>query len=341
MAERIPALINPAMLVWAREEAGYTVEIAAVRSGYPLKKLAAWERGEAQPTLRQAENLAKIYDRAFSLFSLPDPPKLPPLAAEYRRLPGVTPGAESPELRVAVRRLVQRRRLALHLYAELGDDPPDFLLRALLNENTETVGQRLRESLDVPHSEQIGWISEYAAYRSWRRAVEKMGVLVCQFSGKDLKDLRGTSIVHFPLPVVGLNSKELPLSKPFTLLHEVIHLALAANEEEKPASGESRNEPQWQDVERFCEAAAGAALMPTDLFLAEHDVVSQKRDNSWEVAAMRRIARRYRVTPTAIATRLLRLGIMTPQSYAAQWGRTGTTYLSPNRSKEKAPREWP
>jgi hypothetical protein len=52
--------------------------------------------------------------------------------------------------------------------------------------------------------------------------------------GKGLGDVRGTAIVHFPLPVVGISSKELSLRKPFTLLHEVVHLALAADEE-KPA----------------------------------------------------------------------------------------------------------
>jgi transcriptional regulator with XRE-family HTH domain len=114
--------------VWAREEAGFTREEAAQRIKRPNDTIRAWEEGETQPTLRQAEALAKIYDLPFSIFSLPAPPHLPPLAAEYRRLPGVRAGEESPELRAAVRRLVQRRRIALHLYAELGDEPIDFPL---------------------------------------------------------------------------------------------------------------------------------------------------------------------------------------------------------------------
>lgn len=79
-----------------------------------------------------------------------------------------------------------------------------------------------------------GFVREFAAYRVWRIAVERLGVLVCQMPGKGLGDVRGTAIVHFPLPVVGISSKELSLRKPFTLLHEVVHLALAADEE-KPA----------------------------------------------------------------------------------------------------------
>jgi Zn-dependent peptidase ImmA (M78 family) len=43
--------------------------------------------------------------------------------------------------------------------------------------------------------------------------------------------------------------------------------------------------------------------------------VQQMRIGDWEVEAMRRIARRFRVTPTAAATRALRLGLMRPRIY--------------------------
>jgi len=321
------------MLQWAREEAGYTQEEAAHLMDVSTAKLRAWEMpGAIQPTLRQAERLAKICDFAFSIFSLPAPPQLPALATEYRRLPGVRPGAEAPELRRVVKRLVYRRRVALHLYAELGDDPPEFSFRPTLSEDAETVGQGLRQALSVSLSEQFGWSSEFVAYRTWRAGVEGMGILVSQFPGKGVPDVRGTSIVHFPLPVVALNSKELPLSKPFTLLHEVVHLGLVASDEEKPALDERRDEPSWLEVERFCEAAAGAALMPADALLADEDVVSQKRARSWDVHQMRQTARRFRVTPTAAATRLLRLGAMTPRAYAA-WKESWQAYRDAHPEK--------
>lgn len=311
-------MVNPPLLVWAREDAGFSLEAAAERAGknFPVEKLRAWESGRAQPTLNQAERLAKIYERPLSIFSLPVPPQLPPLASEYRRLPGVRPGAEAPELRLAVRRLVHRRRLALHLFAELGDAPPDFSLRARMSEDVEAVGERLREALAVPLSEQFAWASEFVAYRVWRVAVEKLGVLVCQMVGKGIGEVRGTSIVHFPLPVTGISSKELPLSKPFTLLHEVAHLALAAADEERPASDERRDEASWLRVERFCEGVAGAALMPHEAMENDVDVAAQQRARDWNVAGMRRVAKRFRVTPTAAATRLLRMGVMSPAAYA-------------------------
>ena len=237
------------------------------------------------------------------------------MAAQYRRLPGVRAGAESPELRSAVRRLVQRRRIALHLYAELGDEPVDFSMRARFDEDPEAIGHAIRAGLGIPMPIQLAWANEFVAYRAWRKAVERLGVLVCQFPGKGLPDVRGTSILHFPLPVIGISSKELPLSKPFTLLHEFVHVALAASREEHPALTEGGSERHWLEVERFCETVAGAALMPKNDFADDPSVVQQRRNRSWNVEGMRQTSRRFRVTPTAAATRALRLGLMSPGNY--------------------------
>ena len=46
--------IKPELLSWARERAGY--DTAALAHRFP--KLAAWEQGTAQPTLKQIEKFA-------------------------------------------------------------------------------------------------------------------------------------------------------------------------------------------------------------------------------------------------------------------------------------------
>jgi cytoskeletal protein RodZ len=47
MGVLIPALVQPPLLVWAREQAGYSLEQAAQRIKLPVKKLKSWETGEA------------------------------------------------------------------------------------------------------------------------------------------------------------------------------------------------------------------------------------------------------------------------------------------------------
>ena len=48
------------------------------------------------------------------------------------KTPGIEPGHESPELRLALRQMLNRRENAINLMEELGEPIPDFSLRAHL-----------------------------------------------------------------------------------------------------------------------------------------------------------------------------------------------------------------
>jgi Zn-dependent peptidase ImmA (M78 family) len=299
------APINPHVLTWAREEGGWLPDQVAQSLHVKSERLAAWESGERQPT---------------SIFFLPSPPQLPPLATEYRRLPGVTVGAESPQLRLALRQMLNRREYALNLYGELGETMPVFDAVAHLSESAASVGGRLRARLGVAVDNQIAWTSEWQAWRGWRAAAESIGVLVFQFNKVTLEETRGLTLLDTPLPVVGINSKErVPEAKAFTLLHEVVHLMLAAGNEERPALQEQRNNEQWAEVERFAESAASHALVPeAALRLLVGELGAN--DGAWSTQDVRRLARRFWITPLAMATRLRESGFMSWNRYNAWRG---------------------
>jgi len=254
---------------------------------------------------------------------------LTPLAAEYRRLPGVTPGNESPKLRLAVRQMVSRRESALSLMEELGAPVPAFTLQAHLSEDAQAVGERLRAALRMEVQTQLDWRDEWQAWREWRAAAEGLGVLVFLFPKVELDETRGLALLRFPLPGVGVNSKEQPESRIYTLLHEVIHLMLAAGREEVSALQETRSSAEWEAVERFAEAAASHALIPEAALRANAAGAS-----SWDLSGVRQIARRFRVTPLAMATRLRASGFMDWAQYR-EWKDAWNGYvatLPPRRS---------
>src|ERR1039458_1514549 len=123
--------VNPSLLAWAREESGYELDQVAKRLQVKGERLVAWEKGERQPTMRQVEALARFLHRPLSVFFLPRPPQLSPLAAEYRRLPDVEPGHESPELRLALRQMLIRRENTLNLMGELRSEEHTSELQSL------------------------------------------------------------------------------------------------------------------------------------------------------------------------------------------------------------------
>ncbi|MDO8440227.1 MAG: helix-turn-helix domain-containing protein [Polaromonas sp.] len=321
------APVNPRVLVWARQDSGWAIEDVAKKLAIKVERLQAWESGEKQPTVRQVQNLAKFLHRPLSTFFQPNPPDLPPLAGEYRRLPDVTPGQESPLLRLALRQMINRRQAALDLFDELGDSVPAFRGVAHLSETPAAVGQRLRQLLGLDEATQLAWTSEWQAWRAWRAAVEAMGVLVFQFTKVELEEVRGLSLLDAPLPVVGINSKErVPEAKAFTLLHEVVHLMLAAGHEELPALKERRTGPQWLDIERFAESAASHALLPEALLQAHATPMAGNAGN-WTLQEVRRLARRFWITPLAMATRLRESGLMSWGRYHA-WRSEWRDYVS-------------
>ena len=69
------AQITPSVLKWARESARLSVEVAAAKVAVSPAKVGEWEDGQDQPTIRQAETLAKFYRRPFALLFLPSIPR--------------------------------------------------------------------------------------------------------------------------------------------------------------------------------------------------------------------------------------------------------------------------
>jgi len=326
MGTSTPALINPTVLTWARQESGYPPEPVAKRLNVKTERLLAWERGELRPTVRQAQGLAKFYRRPFGVFFLPEPPVLPPLATEYRRLPGIKPGVESPEFRFALRVMSQRREVALELSEELGIDIKDFNLVAHLSESVTTIGARLREALGITADEQLGWTSDWQAWRRWREAVETAGVLVFQFPKVSLAQVRGVTLFKFPLPAIGINSKEsTPGARSFTLLHELTHLALAVGNEERSALGETRDDASWLEVERFAEETASAILIPREMLSSILERVNVSPD-AWDISLMRSLAGKFNITPLAMATRLRTAGVLSWDAYN-RWKLEWNQYL--------------
>jgi Zn-dependent peptidase ImmA (M78 family) len=281
--------------------------------------------------MRQVEELAKFYHRPLSLFFQPKPPAIPALAAEYRRLPGVVPGHESPELRLALRKMSSRRETMLQLLVELGESSPAFDLVAHLSEAPASVAGRLRTALSISPQEQRDWANEWQAWAAWRAAVEHVGVLVFQFPKVPLAEARGLSLLRAPLPVAAVNSKEGPESRAFTLLHEVVHLMLAAGKEEVPAARETRNGEAWAGVERFAEETASHTLV-SEIMLAQEVRSGGFPHNGWDIGDVRGLARRFRITSLAMATRLRASGYFDWAHYQS-WKRGWDAYVATLKPK--------
>jgi len=306
MARSIPALVKPKLLVWARESAGLSLAQAAERTKFEVETLKAWEseQEEATPSIAQLRKLGEAYKRPIAVFFLAEPPQGFAAHREFRRLAGILPGKESPELLLALRWAVFRREAATELYRLTGETP--HRLRSTLHPgmDAEEAGHQIRELLGVTWRGQTGWTSAYEALNAWRAAMESKGVLVFQSSGVDLEEMRGTCIPDQPLPVIMLNSKDAPHGRIFSLLHEFAHILLHAGGHQTSRMIGARS-PEEQPLEVAANAFAAAALLPAHSFLATAEQYAGVAEGDDD--ALRRLAQKVKVSPEVILRRLVTL----------------------------------
>jgi transcriptional regulator with XRE-family HTH domain len=270
MSGRIEAIVNPGMLRWARESAGFDLETAAKKIQVKAERLESWEAGDSRPTIKQLRNLGRAYKRPIAVFYLPEPPRDFQVSRDFRRLPGQVAGLASPELRFEMRRAQNRREVAVELFELAGDNLPGFPLQATLADDTERVAREIREFLGVTYDAQIGWkpAPNYESFNNWRATLESAGILVFQVTEVDVHEVRGFSLTELPLPAIVINNKDSLSGRTFTMLHELAHILLRQGGvcdlyEDVPRP------PEEQSVEVFCNRVAAATLLPREDLLNE------------------------------------------------------------------------
>lgn len=324
MPRSIPALVKPKLLVWARESAGLSVAQAAERTKFGVETLKAWESAEEveSPSIAQLRKLGDAYKRPIAVFFLPEPPQGFAAHREFRRLAGILPGKESPELLLALRWAVFRREAAVELHRLFGEVPHRTRTALHPGMYAEQAGHHIRELLGVTWRTQTDWASAYEALNAWRSAVEAKGVLVFQSSGVALEEMRATCIPDQPLPVILLNAKDAPHGRIFSLLHEFVHILLHAGGHQTSRMIGARS-PEEQPLEVAANAFAAAALLPAHSFTvtAERYAGAAEGDDD----PLRRLAQKVKVSPDVILRRLVTLRRAPEGTYRRKrdaWGAT-------------------
>ncbi len=326
------ALVNPDLLVWARESINMDPEEAADRIGVKVERLLQWESGERRPTVNQARKMSEVYLRPLAAFYLPNRPgdlgfHVP---HDFRRLPQDAPRALSPELVAELRRVEYQRQAALDLVVPPPAGPAEFIGTVRVGEPIPAVAERVCRILDMPMSAREGWRSEYDAFNGWRSAIEDQGVLVMHLSGVEVAEVRGVALAERAFPVIAVNGKDSPTGRVFTLLHEFVHLLLGASAISNLRISRHPRSPE-QKTEQFSNVVAGEVLAPRRDLL-EHELV---RDVSgavdWSEESLRRLAQHFHVSREVIVRRLLILG----RTSEAFYRRQRQKYAGERRSAER------
>lgn len=350
--------IQPAVLRWARESIGMSVEDVALKLKRPSEDIRAWESAEdAAPTYAQLETLAyKVFKRPLAVFFLPEPPHELSPKREFRTLPDAELQALHADTHMQVRR-AHAFQLTLREIFD-GGEPAEHqrLLAARLNVQGSVVLQAsvVREVLGVSLIDQVAWRSDEVALKRWRESVERLGIFVFKAPFKQ-KDISGFCLPADDFPLIYLNNSTTKTRQTFSLLHELAHLLLNVAGISKFDTEYIRRLPaSEQRVEVFCNQLAAEMLMPSADFAVQAKALPDNVE-ALPDHVFADLGNRYGVSREAVLRRFLDLGRAGQSFYQAKakfwasqkkaesggdWYASQNTYLSERLAREVVSRHY-
>ena len=298
------------VLRWAAQRARLADgDLAARFNKWPL-----WLSGEAQPTLKQLENFARLTHTAFGYFFLPQPPELALPVPDFRTLRDEVLAEPSSDLLDTLYLCLQRQDWYRDHARMHGLPPLPFVGGASVQEAPEAVAQRMRERLGLSIEERRRLPTWTDALRQLIAKSEDAGVMVMVSSvvgsnshrKLDVGEFRGFALADRLAPLVFLNGADSKAAQMFTLAHELAHVWLGATGVSDTQAGQV---PE-QQTERWCNHVAAELLMPMDELRAAH------QSNATIPEEIQRLAREFKVSTLVVLRRLFDAGYI---NRAALW----------------------
>ena len=292
------------VLRWAAQRARLHDEDLSAR----FRKWPLWVTGEAQPTLKQLEDFARLTHTAIGYFFLPEPPALALPVPDFRTLRDEELREPSSAL-LDTLYLCQQRQDWYRDYARVHGLPRlAFVGSAQVSEAPQAVAERIRTVLTLSTEERRQLPTWTDALRQLIAKAEEAGVMVMA-SGivgsnshrkLDVGEFRGFALADDLAPLVFLNGADSKAAQMFTLAHELAHLWLGAT----GVSDSEVGQVPEQGIERWCNQVAAELLMPLQAVRAAYQPGTPVPDE------IQRLAREFKVSTLVALRRLFDAGFL-------------------------------
>jgi Zn-dependent peptidase ImmA (M78 family) len=292
------------VLQWAAQRARLHDEDLSAR----FRKWPLWLTGEAQPTLKQLEDFARLTHTAIGYFFLPEPPQLALPVPDFRTLRDQALAEPSSAL-LDTLYLCQQRQDWYRDYARVhGLSALAFIGSARIQDAPELVAQHMRETLGLSAEERRQLPTWTDALRQLINKSEDAGVLVMASSivgsnshrKLDVEEFRGFALADELAPLIFLNGSDSKAAQMFTLAHELAHLWLGAT----GVSDTDAGQVPEQQTERWCNRVAAELLVPLEALRAAYRPDAPIPDE------IQRLAREFKVSTLVALRRLFDAGFI-------------------------------
>ena len=301
--------IQPELLRWACERAG--LASADLEHKFPL--FSAWERGDAQPTLKQVEAFAKATYTPVGYLFLQEPPVEKVPIPDFRTVDNQYVGHPSPNLLDTIFVCQQRQEWYRNHARSMGETPLAFVGSATLRDDIVETAARIRSALGFDLNERRQMPTWTDALRHFIEQADERGVLVMcngvvynnNYRHLDPEEFRGFAMADDLAPLVFINGADTKAAQMFTLAHELAHIWLG----QSAVSDSQPTVVPEQHVELWCNQVAAELLVPIELMAQEFDGTATLAD---EVS---RLARRFKVSALVVLRRIYDTGGLSRQQF--------------------------
>lgn len=306
MAER--AFITPKVFKWARESAKMSEDVAASKVSVTVEKFKEWEVGQSQPTIRQAQTLAKAYRRPFALFFLPDiPSDFKPLQ-DFRKKGSKDLSTSSIFI---IREIQQKQAWISEVNEDNKEDIIPFVGKYSQQDNPIEIANDILDTLKIIP---LNYKSKNPILE-WIDKAETNGVFISRTSfihsklKLDSEELQGFAIADKFAPFVFINSDDWNAPQLFTLVHELAHIWINKTGISNEIEPLIKDKDKYNPVELFCNEVAANALMPAKYI---NQIEKKTFNNAREVF---KIAKEFGVSSFALIVRALNLNLISFEAY--------------------------
>ena len=289
--------VNPDILRWARETAGYSVEEVVrklKRKRITIETVESWENGKEFPNYIELERLAyEIYKRPLALFFFPEPPIEETPRQSFRTLPEQEIERFSPRLLFLLRQAKTMQINLDELYEHVNPAQNKIIhdLKFSSNIAFPEMVNAVREYLKIDLEVQMKWKSTTEAFRVWRKAFEEYGVFVFKEAFKE-ETISGFCFYDEQFPLIYINNSKSITRQIFTLFHELSHLLFRTGGIDTSLEGYvNLLKGENKRIEMFCNRFAGAFLVPDDDFNKRIKYITVNENSVSELAGLYSVSR--------------------------------------------------
>lgn len=244
-------LSGPA-LARLRENRNMKQEVLAKRSGLNLEYIRTLETETTEIPLREAEVISKALKVSWLALLDDDLEPIKNYSQDNR-----SAKHKNEKLDVEIQKVIEDVEHLLDLSYELNpEDTFDLQDPFLYQKSPEYIAAELRKSLKVDVRTLDASNGEYDIWNYWKTLFSNRGLYIFERSW-DIKSVRAFSLTRKNKYAAVVSTKDIPLARAFSLLHEVFHII--RNEQSICDLHYSSND---SDIEVECNRFAASFLMP-------------------------------------------------------------------------------